>query len=212
MKKTLAMWALVAAALTPFAGVVRGQQAAAPDVPANIAPHPAPEQPLPFSHQLHVGMGLDCKTCHTNPAPGRQMTFPATATCMGCHSVIATDHPAIQKLAGYASADQPIPWVRVYKVLPGVTWTHRKHLEAGLQCTSCHGLVGDLPAMAQLTAVTAMASCIGCHQARHASTQCATCHAWPDPQSAALFGDWNTPANPQVPQAPVPQAPSPPRP
>ena len=69
--------------------------------------------------------------------------------------------------------------MRVYQVTPGVTWTHRKHLQAGMQCVMCHGNVAQLDAMAQTTSVVAMASCISCHQAHNANTACATCHSWP---------------------------------
>jgi ABC-type nitrate/sulfonate/bicarbonate transport system substrate-binding protein len=182
MKRRLDVFAMIAAAfLLPAVGAVLAQQPAPAmsAVPANPAPHPAPEQPLPYSHKTHVGLGLACRLCHVNPAPGKEMTFPATSTCMNCHAKVVTDRPAIKKLAQYARSKQPIPWVRVYKVLPGVTWTHRKHLQAGVQCESCHGNVGDLQAMSETTAVTAMASCISCHQARGVSAACAVCHAWP---------------------------------
>lgn len=148
-------------------------------VQANPAPHPAPEQPLPYSHKTHVGMGVACQLCHVNPEPGKEMTFPNTATCMSCHAKLATDRPAIQKLAGYAHSEQPIPWVRVYKLLPGVTWSHRKHLEAGVPCETCHGAVGTLEVMSETTAITGMASCISCHQAHKVSAACNVCHSWP---------------------------------
>jgi hypothetical protein len=182
MKRRLDVFAMIASACALLAvGPVRAQQPAPgmPAVQANLAPHPAPEQPLPYSHKTHVGMGLPCQLCHTNPAPGREMTFPATSTCMNCHVAMVTDRPAIKKLTEYAKSKQPIPWVRVYKVLPGVTWTHRKHVEAREQCETCHGTVGDLEAMSETTAVTGMASCISCHQARSVSAACTVCHAWP---------------------------------
>jgi hypothetical protein len=149
------------------------------EVPENLGPHLAPEQPLPYSHKTHVSRGLDCRTCHINPEPGNQMTFPTVAICMGCHKTIAKDRPAIIKLSEYAESGRPVPWVRVYQVTPGVTWTHRKHLQAGLQCMNCHGDVGQLERMSQTSAVTSMASCISCHQSHNASTICQTCHAWP---------------------------------
>ena len=76
----------------------------ASEVPANLAPSPAPEQPIPFSHKKHVAMGLPCTGCHTNPDPGRQMGFPPTQTCMGCHSSIATDKPSIMRLTELSKA------------------------------------------------------------------------------------------------------------
>jgi hypothetical protein len=182
MMQRLEVCVLIAGAfLSLTAHAVQALQSS-PDVspvPANLAPHPAPEQPLPYSHQTHVRMGLACRLCHVNPAPGKEMSFPATSTCMNCHTSVITGRPAIQKLTQYARSKQPIPWVRVYRVLPGVTWTHGKHLQAAVQCETCHGAVGDLQSMSQTTAVTAMASCISCHQARGASTACAVCHAWP---------------------------------
>jgi hypothetical protein len=152
------------------------------EVPDNLAPHAAPEQPLPYSHKTHLALGLQCQTCHTNPEPGNQMTFPAASTCMTCHANVAKDKPSIMKLAGFSQSGQPIPWARVYEVTPGVTWTHRKHLQAGAQCANCHGDVSQLDAMAQTTSVTTMGSCISCHQARKAPTACVTCHAWPAEQ------------------------------
>ncbi|MGA2881691.1 MAG: cytochrome c3 family protein [Bryobacteraceae bacterium] len=155
------------------------QVAAKQEVPDNLSEHAAPAQPLPYSHKTHLALGLQCQQCHTNPDQGVQMAFPATSTCMMCHQTIAKNRPAIVKLAEFAKSSQPIPWVRVYQLTPGVTWTHRKHLQAGVQCVMCHGNVAQLDAMAQTTSILAMASCISCHQSHRANTTCATCHAWP---------------------------------
>jgi hypothetical protein len=171
----------VLALLAAFAFGAAAQPApgAKQEVPDNIAPHSAPAQPLPYSHKTHISQGLRCGQCHTNPNPGTEMTFPATTICLACHSTIAKDKPAIVKLAEFARSGQPIPWQRVYQVTPGVTWTHRKHLAAGMQCVMCHGQVQQVDAMAQNTSVTAMASCISCHESHKVSTACQTCHAWP---------------------------------
>jgi Cytochrome c7 and related cytochrome c len=159
------------------------QQVPAQQVPDNLAPHPAPEQPIPYSHKLHVGtLHLQCQTCHTNPGNGVLMTIPTASTCMTCHKSVATDKPAIRKLASYAQSGMPIPWVRVYKVTPGVTWTHRKHLQAGIACQACHGDVGQMAAMSEATSVTSMGVCITCHEMHQAPTVCSTCHVWPRPQ------------------------------
>lgn len=187
MKRPLSSLALFLFAGFPLCAqpASAGASAAKLEVPENISGHAAPLQPLPFSHRTHVSRGLQCRQCHVNPEPGNQMTFPAVATCTGCHNSIAKDRAAIQKLAEFARSGQPIPWVRVYQVTPGVTWTHRKHLQAGIQCVNCHGQVGQLEQMVQTTAVTSMASCISCHQAHKARTVCQTCHAWPAADSVA---------------------------
>ncbi|MFQ5660393.1 MAG: cytochrome c3 family protein [Gammaproteobacteria bacterium] len=149
------------------------------EVPDNIAPHPAPVQPVPYSHKLHLAQGLQCQFCHTNPAPGKKMAFPPKVICSSCHNTIVKNKPALVTLDRLTNSDQPIPWVRVYRITPGVNWSHRVHLQAGMQCIMCHGDVSRLEAMAKTTAVTSMASCIGCHQSHNAGSTCNTCHAWP---------------------------------
>jgi hypothetical protein len=171
----------VMAALLLVALPMNAQQAEgnAKDVPDNPSEHAAPVQPIPYSHKTHLALGLDCKTCHKNPEPGNLMTFPATSTCMSCHLTVATQKPAIQKLTALAKSGQPIPWVRVYMVTQGVNWTHRKHLDAGIKCETCHGQVAELAAMSQVTSVTSMGVCINCHKLYNAPTVCQTCHSWP---------------------------------
>ncbi|HTB91785.1 MAG TPA: cytochrome c3 family protein [Candidatus Sulfotelmatobacter sp.] len=159
-----------------LAGMASGQKTAKKMVPDNPSPHPAPEQPIAYSHKQHLAFSLTCARCHTNPEPGKLMTFPETATCMQCHATIATDKPAIQKLASYASSKEPIPWVRVYKVLPGIAWSHRPHLAAGVKCETCHGAVAEMAAMSEVTSVTTMYSCLNCHEMNHAKSSCDTCH------------------------------------
>jgi hypothetical protein len=136
----------------------------------------AREQPLPYSHKTHLAIGLKCADCHTNPEPGDRMEFPATARCMTCHTTIAKDKPAIQRLAQYAKSQQPIPWVRVYVVSSGVYWNHRSHLDAGVKCENCHGAVAQMDVMAVVTNVTTMAGCVACHQQKKAGTGCGFCH------------------------------------
>ena len=149
------------------------------EVPDNPVEHTPPDQPIPYSHKTHLALGLPCATCHTNPDPGVLMTFPATAKCMSCHHSVAANKPPIRKLASFAKSGQPIPWVRVYKVLPGVNWTHRKHLDAGMKCQMCHGQVQEMERMSEATSVTTMGVCLKCHADHGAPTVCSTCHSWP---------------------------------
>jgi hypothetical protein len=160
---------------------------------------PPPAQPIPFSHARHVGMlALACATCHVGAGPnavkdersmnGAHMTLPETKICMNCHVAIAADRPNIQTLAKYHAASEDVPWVRIYSVLKGVNWTHKAHVGAGIKCQTCHGDVGKMEEMHVATPVTAMASCLGCHRATQAKSQCETCHAWPSP---ADFRRWS---------------------
>ncbi len=171
----------LAALLSATALVVpaAAQQASTYVVPENVAAAPAPEQPLPFSHKTHLASGLMCMNCHSNPDPGARMGFPATSDCVVCHSAVATDKAAIKQLLSYEESGEDIPWVRVYKIASHVTWSHRTHIDAGMQCETCHGDVRETEVMAESKATRAMATCIGCHQAHDAAVECVSCHAWP---------------------------------
>jgi len=174
-------------------GDAASQSAALPGafaVPPNYARTPAPEQPVPFSHAAHAGtLGLPCASCHAGADPagqgdprtagGAHMTFPEVSTCMNCHAGVGVDRPAIRQLAQYRDSGTAVPWVRVYRVLEGVNWSHKPHLDSGMSCQTCHGDVASMEAMSMATAVTAMGACIGCHRSGQANAECVTCHSWP---------------------------------
>ncbi len=151
-------------------------------VPDNVAPHAAPVQPLPMNHKTHLRSGLVCLNCHVSPDPGTLMTFPSTETCMMCHRTIATEKPSVMSLLEYSETGQPIPWVRVYEITAGVTWSHKAHVNAGTQCETCHGDMSQTEAVAETKAIRAMATCISCHEERNVPADCVTCHAWPTDQ------------------------------
>ena len=137
---------------------------------------PGPTQPIPFSHKLHAGaQNLKCATCHKNPEPGERMGLASAAMCMQCHEEVKNDSPAIQKLAGFAKDKREIKWVRVYEIPSYVFFSHRAHLTAGASCAECHGEVKELEQMYQAKKIN-MASCMNCHQAKGASTDCSYCH------------------------------------
>jgi hypothetical protein len=150
------------------------------EVPNNPSVGPGPDQPIHYSHKLHLALSakLECKGCHSNPDPGKLMTFPATSTCMKCHVKTAKVKPDIKKLAGFDKSKTAIPWVRVYNLRPGYEWTHRKHLDAGVKCEACHGQVDQLEVMTEVTSVVSMYSCVNCHTMHKAKTTCVTCHLY----------------------------------
>jgi len=164
---------IAARAQTATPGPAQGTVTAAQ--PPAVMP-PAPEQPIPYSHKKHLALGLECRQCHVNPDAGELMTFPKIEICMGCHQAIATDKPAIQKLAGFAKAGTPVPWVRVYDTPDYVFWSHGAHLAAKVDCVECHGKVADQEVMQQQTDVVTMLGCRRCHDAKQVFTDCGDCH------------------------------------
>lgn len=137
-----------------------------------------PEQPINFSHQIHVQkVGLACTHCHTTVEKSPSASIPSVQTCMNCHNAVATDRPEIQKLTKFWEEKKPIPWMRVYK-LPArkyVYFSHKRHIKAGLECVNCHGNVEVMSVIKRVPKLE-MGWCMSCHRSRKASTDCATCH------------------------------------
>lgn len=138
------------------------------------APRP-PRQPVPYSHKLHLAMGLACKNCHTNPDPGEMMGIPTVKVCMGCHKTIKTDSPHIQKLARHAEEKTEPEWARVYQIPSYVFFSHRVHTAWGAKCETCHGPVATRDALWREVSI-AMGNCMDCHRTNKASNDCTFCH------------------------------------
>lgn len=133
------------------------------------------QQPIPYSHKTHLGVGLECSACHKNADPGSFMGLPAESFCMSCHQAIKTDSPHIQKLAAAAEAGESMEWVRVYEIPKFVYFSHRRHLEAGATCETCHGAVREMDVMTKVMEHN-MKSCMACHETAGAPNDCGTCH------------------------------------
>jgi c(7)-type cytochrome triheme protein len=138
----------------------------------------AAQQPIAFNHQIMVGAGMPCLYCHTGVQKGPAAIIPSVQQCMGCHRVIATGHPEVQKLAGYWERQEPIPWARVYEVPRFVFFSHSVHIAAALNCEQCHGDVGN---MVETYAVVDMNMgwCLRCHNQQPNAVElkdCLVCH------------------------------------
>ncbi len=122
----------------------------------------APEQPIAYSHKVHVEAGIQCLYCHTSALQSPIAGIPSLQKCMGCHNVIKTDSPEIQRVSSYIERGEPIPWVRVNYQPDFVYFNHQPHLGAGLNCETCHGDVGQMDVIRQ-TVKMDMGWCLECH-------------------------------------------------
>src|SRR6201986_1368908 len=79
----------------------------------------AREQPVPFSHQHHVGqLGIDCRYCHTAVEESRFAGMPPTETCMNCHEQIWVGAELLAPVRESWKTGKPLRWTRVHN-LPG---------------------------------------------------------------------------------------------
>jgi hypothetical protein len=145
---TALVWALL---------VVAGWSRVAAAEPSRLI-HPPPPQgaPLAFDHSRHHRLGLKCESCHpgaTSSTAASGDLLPGPAACRNCH-----------KFDG--------PRVRIPP--PNLKFNHRLHAsKAG--CELCHAKIStgapstgmDLPMMA---------TCLGCHDGKQATSRCGACH------------------------------------
>lgn len=140
-----------------------------------------PAQPIPFSHHFHVTMlQMSCEYCHTNSRHSEVAVMPPLATCMGCHRTVGSGLPPIDTLRAYSQRNQPVPWVRVYKIAEFVQFKHQPHLRNDLQCQTCHGPVQDMDRVYKFQADTitekalTMGWCLECHRQKPQPTDVST--------------------------------------
>lgn len=80
---------------------------------------------------------------------------------------------------------KPLAWVRVHKLPDHVIFPHSRHVNAGLTCQRCHGMVERMERVRQ-HADLSMGWCVNCHRQVNkdgvdgrkvnASLDCAACH------------------------------------
>lgn len=128
-----------------------------------------PEQPVPYSHQLHVGqLGMDCRYCHNNIEKSEHANIPSTQTCMNCHSQIQTQSLALLPVRESWATGVPIQWVNVHHIPDYVQFPHHSHLNVGnglaVGCETCHGRIDQMEVVYQAEPLS-MGWCLECHRA-----------------------------------------------
>jgi hypothetical protein len=134
-------------------------------------------QPIEFSHKIHIEKGeIPCEFCHIYARRSINSGAPVMASCFGCHSVIAgsDEDPqeavkfqnAIKKLLEFKPKGESIPWKKIHDVPDFVHFSHKRHIQAGFDCTDCHGEINQHDVLSTQTMVTdlSMGWCMECHR------------------------------------------------
>ena len=126
-----------------------------------------PEQPVPFSHQLHVGsLGLDCTYCHQSVFDSPHANVPAAQTCMNCHNPkkanVKGASPLLAPVRLSYDTGKPVEWKRVHKLPEYAYFNHAVHVNKGVSCVSCHGQINEMPVVAHAKELS-MGWCLKCH-------------------------------------------------
>ena len=127
----------------------------------------APDQPIQFPHNLHIGFKIQCLYCHPGALRGPSPGLPTQSKCWGCHQQIEKTFTS-EKLAilvDHVKNNTPLVWVPVAQVPDFVHFVHRPHIAAGLNCENCHGDVSKMEVY-ENPQVLNMGWCLNCHKTR----------------------------------------------
>jgi Cytochrome c7 and related cytochrome c len=143
-------------------------------------------QPVPFSHQHHVGdLGIDCRYCHSAVERSSSAGLPPTETCMTCHSRLFTSAPLLAPVRDSLATGTPIRWNRVNYVPDFVFFNHGIHINKGIGCTTCHGEVDHMP-LTWKSHTLYMKWCLDCHRNPEKFIR---------PRAKVFDQEWSSPTN-----------------
>ncbi len=187
VSQSLAMFFLLLASVF----VISAAQAEVPNAIPPTVTHSGEDvpQPIEFPHDVHTEEnGINCLYCHTYARRSPVAGIPPSSKCMGCHTIIATDKPRIQKLTEYWENNEPILWNKVHDLPDFVHFTHEKHLQRfvfeneGMDvenvsevCAFCHGDVKKRTVAKKVKPLN-MGFCVRCHEANDGPADCWKCH------------------------------------
>ena len=124
----------------------------------------SPEQPVPYSHQIHVGkLGLDCRYCHSNVEVTAEANVPPTQTCMNCHGQVLPESIPLLPVRESWATGEPVEWVKVNFLPDYVHFSHAIHVNNGVGCETCHGRIDKMEVVRQAEALS-MGWCLECHR------------------------------------------------
>jgi len=123
-----------------------------------------PQQPVPFSHELHAGqLKMDCRYCHSTVEQTPYAAIPSTKICMNCHASINSTSDKLQLVRDGYTTGQPISWIKVHDEPDFVFFNHAAHVNKGVGCVECHGRVDQMETVYQHESLS-MAWCLNCHR------------------------------------------------
>ena len=144
----------------------------------------------PFSHKLHLGLKLECVTCHSAATTSTKVEdnlLPEKKVCQQCHEDATIPRPPTTRVVHFSHAQHlkmgnvaPVIAAAIdqktYLTPPGDI---RKYLDTSNACEGCHRGLRESDAVTA-AALPQMADCLTCHSQIELPFSCEKCHAKED--------------------------------
>jgi c(7)-type cytochrome triheme protein len=141
-----------------------------------------PQQPVAFSHAIHVGKRhTPCTNCHLGAERGARAGLPSLTQCLACHMKPQGEPPSereriVREIAADGGA---LRWIQRTRNAGHVYFSHRAHVAiAKMTCGECHEGVETWAAPPKRgdSRLMDMDACMDCHRQRGAANGCRVCH------------------------------------
>jgi predicted CXXCH cytochrome family protein len=147
----------------------------------------------PFSHRIHLAVGLKCVGCHREAASSAGVgdnLLPQKRVCLGCHDdrqVSIPSQPPATRLARFSHAlhlkmGDTAPYIASaidHQRYLQPSGDIRRHLNTRNPCEACHRGLEESDQVTR-AALPEMADCLVCHTVIDPPFSCEDCHAKDD--------------------------------
>lgn len=124
----------------------------------------SPAQPVYFSHKVHSGdYQIKCLFCHVGAEKTAFSDIPSSYSCMVCHTALKTETDRMKPLIISYDSKVPIKWNRIYRLPEYSHFNHYTHINASIDCASCHSEVEKMEVIYKTTYMS-MQWCLNCHR------------------------------------------------
>jgi len=135
------------------------------------------EQPIAFNHKIHAENDLECLDCHPYYEEHAASGKPSIEICSGCHEEPLGESKEEKKVIEHVESGKEIAWQRLYRVPEDVYFSHRRHVAIGkLECSTCHGIIGQSTKPPSKPVKISMKKCMKCHEEKEVNNDCIACH------------------------------------
>lgn len=136
-----------------------------------------------FPHDVHVeDEEIECSVCHKGALKEDKAGMPDLDSCMKCHKGLDAKKPEAKRVSNF-DKNGVAQFSNFTHITEDVKFSHKRHVDAKVQCGSCHKGIEKSKKVTAAVRVT-MKDCMDCHAKQkvgvrdNAKDSCLVCHTY----------------------------------